>query len=161
MSHDRGCHCGKEGYEYAECTRMDCTKTNNRRKSDRKASDSAEIPLVTTNTSAQPQQFILSDLQHGITGAKTSLILRGYNTIKRGPSVKSGSQKAVTLGELVLQCTVKEGGKSWEITLGNGLITWELYAWTDVEYHWKAIQSNTLEMISQAWGVPQIGVLLG
>lgn len=29
MSHDRGCHCGRESYEYADCTDKRCNKNNN------------------------------------------------------------------------------------------------------------------------------------
>ena len=26
MSHDRGCYCGKEPYEYSDCTKKDCSR---------------------------------------------------------------------------------------------------------------------------------------
>ena len=30
MSHDRGCRCGRESYEYADCTEKSCNKNNNK-----------------------------------------------------------------------------------------------------------------------------------
>jgi len=78
MSHDRGCYCGREKYEYADCDRKDCLNKKT------VAVLSPDVPIMVLIAAANAADVVLQKGHLSSGEPATAFMLLTMELIRRG-----------------------------------------------------------------------------